>query len=137
MRLAVLEAVFERDMSIRKAAAVYGIDKNSAHSWAMAHRNGKLTLEQLRADGVEPVAQVLSIVEADGGLDVEREAERAASWKKSGGEMREKLLAERQRCREKIERIDKVLNVMMVGGEVGIAIAVLGEVLARPSVKGK
>ena len=51
LRLAVLEGVFEQHLSYRKLVGVYGIARESVSKWVREHRDGKLTIDMLRARG--------------------------------------------------------------------------------------
>jgi transposase-like protein len=90
-RLAVLESIFDKGLSVRKAAVLHGVDKNSVQSWSQEHRSGKCTLKSLREKDVVPTQPVSS--------------KSIEEWQKQGANLLESMRTERK-------NLDKQINVL-------------------------
>lgn len=115
-RLAVLEAVLEQKLSIREAAKLHGVAKESVSTWLRAQHRGEETLEMYRDLGYQatsPVVELLSAVmprrrekfAATRGLSVAD----ISVWRARGIAMRKELEQRREVLAEQLAEIDKAL----------------------------
>lgn len=119
--LAVLISTVEQKLSVRKAAEVHGVHRGSVQTWITWHRNGKCTIDMLRAQGVQPSAPIAPVPQGRFWHKEPVESlKKAAKWQSEGVHLLGELVAEREQVSERIlnleERrvqLDKVIDSLL------------------------